>query len=308
MANIYFPILNPLKFVDENRATTNQYASKHFDEFLYTEQRNEWEQDVVYCSKWGQNDILKLQFQTDSDPVSIEIKNENGDVVYSNSLNYLLRNKYNSNLFIFETSISLNTFAVGCYKAYITCDNVVLESENFEVIANIDNTVLIEYWNSKFYGNVLFETGIKFGIRVEGLIGVMNPKSKDAMYEDQVLNQTMITSRPYRLFKLSIGGTFGVPLWIIDKLNWAFGCNNVTIDGKFFTKNEGANFEQKEEESYPLRGYNLDVRETLRRDSLVVSTTSNPNNKIVIIGNIEAKAFGDTFNPNQNLIQIVSVE
>jgi hypothetical protein len=212
------------------------------------------------------------------------------------------------NFFIHQTSINLSTLNYGLYKVELSFDTILFESDYFEIVESINDSVYIEYLHKSFYQNVLFETGIKMGIRVPGTIHTMLPKSKDAIYEDQPLNQKMISSRPYRLFKFVIGGSYGVPMWVADKLNRIFGCSTISIDGKYFTKNEGAAFEPKEEENYPLKGYTLDIRESFARDSIYNSSSVNSQGKIIIIGNIEAKAFGDNYSPNQSYIQLTNVE
>lgn len=315
MAKIYIPILNPLRFVDESFENLPQYATKQFDDFLFEEQLQAWEEPVEYCQKYSTTDIIKLQFQADFDPIKVNVVDADDNIVLTFAAAWTLRNKYDPTFFIYEVSINLNSLPTGCYRVKLECGgggllppDKTLISESFEVIEDISNTILFEYNNSTFFGNVLFETGITFGFRVEGIINKMQPKSKDVLYEDQVLNQTLLSGRPYRLFKLGIGGTFGVPEWIIDKLNWIMDCNNIAIDGKYFTKSEGATWNPKEEENYPLRGYDIDIRESLRRDSAIFDLTVNSNKQLLLIGNIDSKGFGDTYSAASNVIQVISLE
>lgn len=311
MANIYFPYLNPIRFVELNKTNLDQYFTKQFDDFLFEEQQYNWQQHKKYCQKFATVDTIKLQFQSETDPVIITVINEDNDTVLTFTPSWVLRDRYNPTLFIYELSINLSSLNVGCYKIKVEIGDPVtktLISECIEIISDIENTLLFEYNNTSFYGNVLFETGIVFSLRTEGTIGKMSPKAKDAIYEDQTLNQTILSSRPFRLFKVGIGGSEGCPDWMADKINWILGCNNVAIDGKYFTKSEGAVLEPKEEENYPMAGYSIDLRESIRRDSSVFSTTANTNKKLLLIGNIDSKGFGNIGNSASNVIQVVDLE
>lgn len=308
MAKLIIPFLNPIKFVIDGNTNLPQYATKHFDDFIFQEQILDWEQPTNYCIKYSTSDIIKLQFHCDSDPVVLIVLDENNEVVTTSTLNWILRNKYDTSMFVYEASISLNSFTAGRYRIKLEVGTAVAISEWIQVLDDISNTILLEYNNTKFYGNVMFETGIVFGFRVEGSIGKMIPKSKDSLYEDEVLNQTILNSRPFRLFKLSIGGTFGIPDWVADRLNWILGCNNIAIDGKYFCKSDGANLEPKEEENYPLRGYLIDMRESIRRDSFILQGTVNTNKKLVIISNIDSKGFGNLANASNDVVSIIDIE
>ncbi len=312
MANeIYIPFINPIKFVEEGLTNLPQYATKGFDDYVYNEQIKPWEQQKGYCQLFSQNDLIKLQFHASFSPMEVSLIDDNAEAAISLSANPLLRNTYNTNLFVYEVGVALSSVPVGCYRLKLQAGNPVqkvLISEPIHVIDDIANTILFEYNNSSYYGDVLFETGVVMSIRVAGGFGKYLPKSKDVLYEDQVLNQTILSSRPYRQFKLFVNDGEGIPGWMIEKLNWIMGCNNILIDGKPFAKADGANWEIKEEDGYPMAGYAIDVRESITRNSKIFSSTGNTNKKILLVGNIESKGFGNMSNATNNVIQITEYE
>jgi len=142
MANIYIPYLNPIRFVEEGKTNLPQYSTKQFDDFLFAQQQYDWEQPTNYCQKFYVNDILKLQFQADVDPLQLSIVNSDDDIVSTFTANPILRSQYNPTLFVYEVAINLSTLAVGCYKIKLEIGSPVtktLISENIEIIDDIEN-------------------------------------------------------------------------------------------------------------------------------------------------------------------------
>jgi hypothetical protein len=129
----------------------------------------------------------------------------------------------------------------------------------------------LEYRNSRYHEDVIFETGITFSFRVEGAFGFLNPFSADQIYNDQRYNSVVLSSRTYRNFPLSIGGSFGVPDWVIDKINLIFSCNDVKIDSKSYAKASDTKFSFNEEDNYPMRGLSFEVREKSTANVTAVS-------------------------------------
>jgi hypothetical protein len=123
--------------------------------------------------------------------------------------------------------------------------------------SNIKNTLFFEYENSSFYEDVIFETGIKFGLRVPGFLLYDEPGSQDVVYDDQDLNNTILSSQHFRNFKLFVGAPAGIPAWQIDRLDRIIGCDNFSIDGKYFSKPSGAKWEKSEQDNYPMQGWTI---------------------------------------------------
>jgi hypothetical protein len=140
--------------------------------------------------------------------------------------------------------------------------------------------------------------------------GKLKPGSRDTIWEDQPLNQTIIDSKNYRVWPYYFGGSFGIPDWILDKLSLIFGLDSTQVDGVFMTKAESnQEFEEKSFENYPLRGFVYPLRETYNRSSKAYDPNVNTNRKLILIGNIDTKLFGDISNyAESNQVPILEFE
>lgn len=310
---IYVPIINPVKFVNIARANLQQYYTKQFDLFLYAEQIYNFQEKVSYFQKIFQGDQISLQFSSNLSPVQVDVINSDGNAVLPFTALQVRRNTYDPDYYIYEADINTSPLTEGCYSLQVTVGSaypIILVSEIFVITTDITNTLLFEYSNTTYHEDVLFETGIKFSMRVPGIISGYTPGAKDVVYEDQVLNETLLSSRTFRNFKLFVGGAEGIPDWMIDKLNRVMGCDTVMIDGKFFTKAEGAKWEQKSEDTYPMNGWTLDLRETINRNSVIYQSGQiDSNKKLLVVHNIESKGFGDVSGQgNNNVVPIVELE
>jgi hypothetical protein len=312
MANeIISPILNPLRFIDAAYTRGAQYAFDAFDNGFFKDHIQEWEQPVDYYQPWCKSDIIKLQFQANYDPIQVEVQDRYGIAHIALSAIAKKRNTYQTDYFVYEVAISLASLPTGYYQVVVKCGSPTqktLLSEILYISDEINNTVLLEYQNSSFYCNVLFETGIKFSYRVQGSIHKFTPSSKDVVYQDQVLNQTVLSSRPFRQFKMSIGGATGVPDWVIDKLNFIFGCNQLSFDGKPFAKGEGSKWDANEENGRPTKGWTLDIVEAVRRDSVRFLSEGDNTKKLMVVHNVESKGFGDVSNESNNVVPVTEIE
>jgi hypothetical protein len=313
MANrLLIPFLNATKWVQMDPALFPQYAKKQFDEALFVEQFYTGQQQTCYPQKISIYDVYSYQFESNYDPLAIQIIDKDGAVYLDLPLQRVRRNTYQPDYYIYEVDINFTSLTPGFYWMKLVTGVTGMPSfisEPIRIINNIDSTVLIEYANSSYYGDVVWETGITMSFRVEGAIWRFNPASKDVLYEDQVLNETILSSQPYRTFTLFIGNQFGVPDWLIDKVNRILGCDNLRIDGKFFSKAEGAKWEKKEEDDYPMSGWSIELREQLNRNSAIFDNESPDNKKLLVVHNIESKGFGDlSLNAGSNIITITDLE
>lgn len=312
MANvIYIPKANPLKFVEKDLTNPSKYATKHLDDFRYADQIQPWETKADYLQKFTTADIIRLQLHANYSPIQVTVFDCDGIAKLSFTASSVLRNKYQTDMFVYDVAINLSTLDAGQYEVQIEAGSPVqktLISEPIEILESPEGTILIEYSNDTFKDDVIYETGIEFGFRVEASFGKLAPKSKDVLYEDQVMNQVLLSSRPFTQSTFVVGGTFGVPAWVIEKLNFILSCSNTKYDGKYYVKADGANWESKTEENYPMASYSIELRESLHRPSKVFSSTGDSNKKLLLIGNIESKGFGNLAASTGNIIQITDIE
>jgi hypothetical protein len=311
----YFSLspLNPLNFVFKDRALLPQYNTKFSDEFLDQEARKPWQGAGRYYQKWQTNDRIFLQGVANVGPINFTLYDCRGVRVGAPlAFTQVRQNRYIPGMFIYQVSHVPNV-PKGRYRYEITVGNPVtdiLEIDYIDIAPQWPNTVLLEYSNSFYYGDGIFATGWEPSFRVEGWFKQMAPASKDELYQDQALNQRMLFSDPYTVRKFIIGPPGGVPDWLIEKLNWILGCDELFIDGKAFTKADGAKFQEEEIDGHPFRGWSIDLQETNRRSSKVFPVDPSVGGKKLIVAlNVEAQGFADTTTGNaSNVIQITSVE
>jgi hypothetical protein len=182
-------------------------------------------------------------------------------------------------------------------------------SEPMWVDEAIDNSILFQYSNSFNDQDIIFETGIEFTFRVEGIDTDLLPGSKDTLFQDQRLNNVMLSSIPFREFKLKIGGQDGVADWVIDKVNRILSCDTWSANGSAFVKKDGSAWSPVSLDNYPLRGWSIDILEAETRSSKRGSNTGDPTQEIAVVYNIESNLFGDfSSDVSGNIIQITEID
>lgn len=296
MPTLKQPYLLPIKFTLINPVEIPQYVSKHMDDWLFVETILPWQQKVTGLQQWQINDTVKLQFQSDYGPINLNLYRCDGSRVHTVSVAQVRQNADFPSFFIYEVSLSFQAFTAGQYYFTVTCGNPVgltLVSEPFKLSERVENTLLLEYWHRVYKDDVFFETGIQFSVRLPGLIKFKQPKSRDTIYEDQEANMEMLKSVGYDLWELRLGLSAGIPPWLIRRVRDMLGCSTVKIDGRLYTKNEGAEFEETAQENYPMSGWIIEMREKLKRSSVIIETDSNVVGEFVVVISADSKGFGD---------------
>jgi hypothetical protein len=297
MPRIYIPYLNPLNLVEVDPAEVPQYESMHIDDYWWKERLNKWQQGTEqYYQPWRSDDVVVLQLQNNAGQLQVQVVNCNLEIQLTFLMQQKQQNTYQPEYFIYESSTALTPLPDGRYFFIVRAGTNPVKktsiSEPILIQAEQPRTLLIEYVNRSYYGNMIFETGITPSIRIQGFLTLQPPPSKDTLYEDQVLDMIMVQSKPYRLLELTIEP---VPDWMIDKLNWIFGCSGLRIDGKYFTKNEGAKWEETVSVmNGALKGYKIQLRESISRNSKVFDTTDDTDEELNLLVNADSKGFADT--------------
>jgi hypothetical protein len=313
MANeLYIPRLNPLNWYEITPAQFDEYRTKFMDDYRFAEQIKSWQEPVTYAQKWQTSDTIYQQFESNFDPLQIDIIDQDGNEVLSFSAQLQIPNKYITGLFVYQFAMSLAPLAEGIYFPRLSNGNLAelhMICEPICVKEVHEDTVLIQYRNTRYHGDVVFETGIEFGFRVEGSFGFLDPGGVFQTYEDQKSNPQVLSARPFRVWPLVIGGTYGVPDWVVDKFFLMWCCNSVKVDGKSFARNGDGKLEFKTEENYPMRGVTLELKEGINRGSKIVNPNVNTNLKLLVVYNINTRLFGDTSqNAATNLVPIIDTE
>lgn len=299
---LYCPHINPVKFYEPDRAVTDKYFTPHFDDFPIAERLYEWQYPADYKQVWQVDDIIKLQFESTFDPITVELLDVNDGVEISLPALVGLPNTYYANTFAYEVSMSLATVTTGCYRLKITAGASGPDQKtyfsNWMYISEtpLENTLLIEYSHNRFHEDVMFESGIVFQVRLHGHFGLLKPGRSEERYKDQRYNPTLLSSRSFRQFPLILGDEFGLPDEMIDLVNRISGCSNITIDNKGFSVVGGEEINFVDVEDYPKRGVNMMVEEGINRSSRIFSVETDTTKKLQYGIVVDAKVWGDTSN------------
>jgi hypothetical protein len=295
MPTLYRPFLNPVKFTKLVPDAIPQYVSKHMDDYLFAETIFGWEQEVHGFQLWQINDTIKLQFQSTYGPITLSLYSCTGIRLHTVSVDQVRQNYDFPTRYIYEVSLSMQAFLAGTYYLQLECGNPVIEtfvSEPFKLSELIENTLLLEYKHRVYKDDVFFETGFAPSIRIPGVLPLKEVGSIDTVYEDQESNLEMIKSVGYEIYQLNVGLTYGIPPWMIKRLNRMLGCSTTKLDGRLYTKPEGAKFERNVIEDYPLSGWAIDVREKLQRNSTISENESQVNGEFAVAIVSDTKGFG----------------
>lgn len=266
------PDLNPVKFYSETLTYPVNYRSRFMDDFNFQNQLRDFEYKVKYNQKWMLDDIIHLFMETDFTDLKVHVIgcDEN---IYKTYTPAVVTSAINPSPLDFRSvSITLDDLTPGIY--YLRIQVTLLgakknyDSEPFELSELVENSVLLHYSNETNDYDVAFDTGIVFALRVEGGLSTegYRPGSKRKVYEDQNLNAVRLSATPFETERLVIGGSEGVPKWVIKLVNAIFCCDYTTIDGKQYVRMEGE-IEPKREENYPMAGWSFDVREAKNKYS-----------------------------------------
>lgn len=298
MATLRFiqPYLNPIQFYEQGLVRPAQYRSKHMDDWPFTDTILPWQEGVTFLQPWQINDTIKLQFRTNYGPLTLGLYSCDDQLIHSVSVQQKHVDRYDPTMYIYEVDLSLQAFDPGYYYLKLNIGNPVqkvLFSEPLIISDFSENTILLEYTNRRFYGEVFFETGFSPSFRVYGTITYKGPESQDTIYTDQEYNAQMLKAVPYDLWNLSLGGSAGQPPWVIKKVNRMMGCNITRWDGRQYTKNDGARFEENTVEFYPMSGWSIELRETLNRGAGFIEDDISVVGEMNVVLVTDTKGFGN---------------
>lgn len=311
MSTILLPYINPIKYHEVSPLEIPQYVSRHQDKYRFADTIPEWKEQIDYALPVHNTDRIPEQLTSDLGPVNLDILNAKGQTVYQDGFVQVLQDLNSPGRWVYEHDLDLSGLGLpeGIYYRKITAGTTsptVLISEPLCICTRIENSLLLEYKHRTFYGDVFFETGYFPSIRVLGSLNLKSPASKDTLYEDQQLNETLLWSYPYDVWELIIGGAPGIPDYLIRKLNRIFGCSTLLIDGVAFAKNEGAKWEEKALENYPMRGWSIELREVLSRSSQVYENGAIQQKQFSIIAALDTKGFNtDSSGSEYRIIDII---
>jgi hypothetical protein len=305
-------ILSPFQWTKEGYANPLPYNTKYRDDWQYPDTIGNWYEKKSYLQPWQQNDIPPFQILSNYAPHQLELYDCEGNRVDAFVLAYASSSIEGTGQKAYEAFVALNGYAEGVYQFKIKSGNPVLETyvSNFFYLKDLhENTVLFEVTHDENDYEMVFETGIVTKIRVYGELREFQPGADRVVFIDQPRNAVQLSGKSFSTEKLIIGDSWGVPDFMIEKINSLFLCSKVLIDGKQWVGNEGARFEAKREELYPMTGWAFELRpaKALSKKRFIADGTQGSPTTVTY--NIEQKGFGPVTGPaSSNIIQIEELQ
>lgn len=300
---IYIPELNPVLFFEKDRSNISTYNTKHFEKWMFSERLYEWQEKVDYKQMWQTTDIINLQFESNFDPVIVKLMNTDGEAVITLPSLIGLPHRDLNGFFAFEVNMSLGDVDPGCYYLQLELgsgDGKKILVSGWQIIAEkLPGTVLLEYKNSRFHKDVMFESGIEFQYRVPAAFTYLQKARADEIYRDEKYTSTLLSSHSAKQFTILFGDAYGLPDDELNKLDEIWSCDNVKVDGKLFGIADGAKPEYPaldDSAVYPKRGMKLLIEEGINRNSRIFSLSTDTTKKLFTSVIVDAQVFGDTSN------------
>jgi hypothetical protein len=304
-------ILSPFQWTKEGYANPLPYNTRYRDDWQYPDTIGDWYEKKSYLQPWQKNDIIPFQILSNYAPHQLELYDCEGNQVASFVLAYVASSIEGTGQKVYEALVALNGYDEGVYQFKIKSGNPVIETDIgnfFELKAKHENTLLFEVTHDENDHDVVFETGIVMKLRVYGEIGEFQPGSDRTIFINQRRSAVQLAGSSFSTEKLIIGDSWGVPDFMIEKINNLFLCSNVLIDGKQWVGNEGARFEASREKLYPMTGWAFELYPAIVSTKKRFVASGSQGSPTTVTYNIEQKGFGPMSNPaSSNIIQIEEI-
>lgn len=304
-------ILCPVKFREQGYTNPLPYNTKYMEDWNYPDTRRSFEEQQDYFHPWQQNDIIPLQVLSNYAPHQLELYDCSGILVDTFQLGYVSSSIEGIGVKVYEANIALNTYPEGIYYFLLKSGDPVLktmESEKFYLKSLHENTVLLQYKHSENDFDTVFETGVQFNFRTFGGLVEYQPGADRTVFIDQPRNLIQLSGKSFSTGKLLIGEQYGVPNWVVQRINQIFLCSEVLIDGKQYVGNEGAKFDPNREQLYPMAGWTWEVRSAKAENKKRFIADGEVEGTTTLVYQIEGNGFGSITDPaSSNIIQIEQI-
>lgn len=306
----------PVKFLKVGVSYPLQYHFKQMDTDWYRNRIGRYDFQPPYLQKFQTNDSFDIQFITEGLSATLKWIDCHGTEVETITLTQTANPAIigDQQLHIGtvdfddltpgETYYLLATFGVDAgAKQFV--------SEPITVADDLPETLLIEYTNSVNQTDMIWNVPFSTKIRVEGYIQNFAPGGRVTRYEDQPLDMQTLEGEPTRIYQLLIGSDYGVPDWMIDKINRILMLDSVTIDGVEYSVDKDAQLEAVETPGTPLAYWTVRIREANNRAGIPIDAEGMAVGPLSVVYNIQTKGFSSNLSPadqNSTVISITEIE
>lgn len=265
---IFVSEYNPIKFYEYLYNELPGRNTRFMDLVSVEDAILTFQDKVQWSQPWQQSDTINIQIQADTPGLRLCLVDCREVEIASAILTQRITNWKEPNLNTYEATLPLQFVEEGYY--YLTIKdsvNIYVVSDRIHVKEYWQNSIYLQYHHRKNKGDLAFDTEISFYIRVMSVLQDFQPGSDDTVYLDQYRNTTVLSSTPFRTYKMIIGDAFGVPDYIADKINRFFGLSHVFLDNIQFAKAEGSKMERNGDRKYPFAGWTIEIIEAVNKDA-----------------------------------------
>lgn len=306
----------PVKFV---RMDATYAAQNHFRQMDMDWHRNRignYSMQQPYFQKWQRNDFFDLQFITKGLSADLIVVDKNGATVDTITLSATATAALVAPYQLYEGTVDCSGLTAGeTYWLVATFGAGPGEksfiSEPFVIAEDWPNTVLISYENTVNQPDMIWQSGYVGKIRVEGFIQNFKPGGRISQYEDQLTDVVVLDGQPNRGYELLLGGDFGMPDWLSDKLNRILMLDTLTIDGFAYSVDKDAKLEPIEVSGSPYTFWTIGIKEASNKAGIAIDATGEDASVLTVEYNINTRGFSSNQSPaNQQdtVIQITEIE
>lgn len=270
MAKIVIPGTNPIKYVDYDLDVTND-SIKLDDRYNFEYLPASFEAKSSYTQKWKPGDPIRQQIWSQSLAIMfIKVVALDGTTITTinrspaSLLNFLVNGEaWDINQFDLDSSL-LPEGEFYFVLHYGNDSNALQKqiSEKQEVTSDLDESVLFKYSHSYNEYNTIFKTPYNsyfnqtFYFRIEGRVIDKKPEGIFTEFDDQRMNKTLLSAKPFNTWAFKIGGRHGAPEWVETVLNFIRSCDTVNVDQyqvAFFDKWEKTDAKNYRQFLYTIR-------------------------------------------------------
>jgi len=305
-------ILSPFQWTKEGYSNPVIYNTKYRDDWQYNDAIGNFYEKRKYLQPWEKTDIIPFQGLSNYAPHQLELYDCLGNQIDVFALTYQISSIEGTGQKVYVANIALNGYDEGVYQFKIKSGSPVLETyvtNFFHLKQKHENTYLFEVTHDENDFDTVFENGLVCKLRVHGELREFQPGADRTIFIDQPRNIVQLSGKMFSTEKLIIGDSLGVPDFIIEKINALFLCRNVLIDSKQYVGSEGARFEAKREDLYPMTGWAFEVRPAKVSTKKRFIADGSQGSPSTVVYQIEQRGFGPITGPaSTNVIQITEIQ
>ena len=255
---VKYPTINPIRMFQDG------VGRFFYDAIPPMEQANGYQQPFNY------SDILHLQFQTVNSKANISAAfyDIEGVQVSTVACDKIPGTVNYPGYYQYKIYTDFSLLTEGFYELRVTFniaayDPIVFRSEPLHVKAEHEDTILIQYTHPVNDFDILFTADQDyFNLRIKGGLPSdgYSPGGKFSMFEDFDYTPKMLQAIPFDVWKFTFGGNYGLPNYLVQKINLIFALKQTFINGSGYMRNEGAKLEAIERDHfYPLTAWTMEL-------------------------------------------------